>query len=127
MAEPAFLLDSNICIYLLEGLSKPARDRIESFEPGEVVTSSVAYAEVRRGIDPMNAKAVADTEALFRVVDVLPFDRAAAEAYLSIPFRRASFDRLIAAHALSLGLIFVTNNECDFASVSGLRVENWTK
>lgn len=127
MVEPAFLLDSNICIYLLEGMSQSARERVETYEPGEVVTSSVAYAEVMRGLDRANAQAVADAEGLFRIVDVLPFDRAAAEAFVSIPFRRASFDRLIAAHALSLGLVFVTNNERDFGAVAGLQVENWTK
>ena len=36
--EPVFLLDSNICIYVLEGLSKAARDRVERCAPGEVVT-----------------------------------------------------------------------------------------
>jgi tRNA(fMet)-specific endonuclease VapC len=44
-----------------------------------------------------------------------------------LPFRRASYDRLIAAHALSLDLTLITNNEGDFADVPGLRVENWTR
>lgn len=126
MADPGFLLDSNICIYVLEGLSDPARRRIETFDPGEIVTSAVAYAEVMRGIGSHNGAAVVKAEALFRIIDVLPFDRRAAEAYVSIPFRRTSYDRLIAAHALSLGLTFVTNNEKDFGAIPGLKVENWT-
>jgi tRNA(fMet)-specific endonuclease VapC len=40
--------------------------------------------------------------------------------------RRSSFDRLIAAHALALGFVLVTNNEKHFIDVPGLRVENWT-
>jgi tRNA(fMet)-specific endonuclease VapC len=56
---------------------------------------------------------------------VLPFDMAAARTYASIPFRRASYDRLIAAHALSLGLTVVTENIKHFADVPGLKVENW--
>ena len=59
-------------------------------------------------------------------VPVLDFDFKAALAYAALPFRRASYDRLIAAHALSHDLIVVTDNEADFADVPGLRVENWT-
>jgi len=57
---------------------------------------------------------------------LLPFDESAARAYARLPFKRVSFDRLIAAHALSLGLTLVTSNETDFADVPGLKVENWT-
>lgn len=126
MVEPAFLLDSNICIYVLEGLSEPVRQRIEACRPGRLVTSAVAYAEVMRGLDQTDARAVAKAEALFRLIEVLPFDQLAAAAYFKIAFRRASFDRLIAAHALALGLILITNNERDFGDVPGLAVENWT-
>ena len=127
MVDPVYLLDSNICIYVLQGLSDPARRRIEAREPGEVVTSAVAYAEVMRGVERRDAGAVAGAEALFRVVEVLPFDRQAAETYVSIPFKRTSYDRLIAAHALSRGLTFVTNDEKDFGKVAGLKIENWTR
>jgi tRNA(fMet)-specific endonuclease VapC len=47
-------------------------------------------------------------------------------AYAQLPFKRASFDRLIAAHAVSQDLIVVTGNAKDFADVPGLKVENWT-
>ncbi|MFZ1368469.1 MAG: VapC toxin family PIN domain ribonuclease, partial [Sphingorhabdus sp.] len=42
------------------------------------------------------------------------------------PFKRGNFDRLIAAHALSLGLTIISQNTRDFADVPGLKVENWT-
>jgi tRNA(fMet)-specific endonuclease VapC len=127
VSEPLFLLDSDICIYLLEALSIPARTRVESYYPGEVVTSAVAYAEVMRGVDLNDSKAVADSEALFAAIPVLPFGAAAAEAYRRLPFKRGSFDRLIAAHALALDLTFVTNNEDDFKGVADLRIENWAR
>ena len=127
MTEPAFLLDSNICIYILEGLSPVARRRIEAHEPGEVATSAIAYAEVMRGLKMADIDAVTKAEALFAVVDVLPFDRRVAEAYRQMPFKRGTFDQLIGAHALALGLTLVTNNEKDFADVPELRVENWTR
>ena len=63
--------------------------------------------------------------ALFERVPVLPFDRMAAARYAGIPFRRGRFDRLIAAHALSLGARLVTNNPADFSDIPDLRMENW--
>jgi tRNA(fMet)-specific endonuclease VapC len=60
-------------------------------------------------------------------VPVLPFDAAAAEVYARLPFRRGSFDRLIAAHALALDLVLVTDNVADYADVPGLKVENWVR
>lgn len=126
MIEPLYLLDSNICIYLLEGLSDAARQRVEARLPGEVVTSAICLAEVMRGVDRADDKAFAKAERLFKVIPPLDFGAAAALSHVGLPFRRHSFDRLIAAHALSAGLTLVTNNEVDFADVPGLKVENWT-
>ena len=127
MADVKVLLDSNICIYLLEGLSEAARQRLETFARGEVAVSAVSYAEVMRGLVRSEAAAREKADGLFSLLDVLPFDRAAAAAYASLPFKRHSYDRLIAAHALSLDLCLATNNESDFADVPGLKLENWTK
>jgi tRNA(fMet)-specific endonuclease VapC len=127
VSEAAFLLDSNILIYLLEGSSPQARAEVQRLRPGEVVTSAVAYAEVMRKVPPGDCRKEADVQALFSVIDVLPFGADAARAYRELPFRRGTFDRLIAAHALALGLIFVTNNERHFKQVPGLKIANWTK
>ncbi len=124
MAEPRFLLDSSICIYILGGHSAAARARMEERKPGEMATSAIVLAEVMIGA--RNPQASAAAEALFRLIPALPFDQKAARVYAALPFRRGSYDRLIAAHALSLGLTLVTNNESDFSEVPGLRIENWT-
>lgn len=58
-------------------------------------------------------------------IPILPFGEAAGQAYSEIPFVRASYDRLIAAHALSLGLTVVTANLTHFSDVNGLSVEKW--
>lgn len=126
MAEPLFLLDSNILIYVLEGKGSSLRDRVENWAPGQVVTSAICAAEVLRGIRADDAKRMERAQRLFVLIEPLPFDREAALACQRIPFRRGSFDRLIAAHALSLDLVLITSNEADFADVPGLRVENWT-
>jgi tRNA(fMet)-specific endonuclease VapC len=127
MNEPLVLLDSNICIYLIEGLADAARRRIERFAPGEVVTSAIAYAEVMRGVDLEDRMAAANAQALFEIIPVIPFGAEAALEYRRLPFKRHSFDRLIAAHALQLRLPLATNNERDFADVPGLRIENWVR
>jgi tRNA(fMet)-specific endonuclease VapC len=128
MAEvrrPRVLLDSNVCIYLIEGLSEEARHQVERFEPGEVVTSAVAFAEVMLRVDETDSKASANARAFFAEIPVLPFDVEAALAYRAVPFERHRFDHLIAAHALSRDLLLVTRNTRHFGQVPGLRVENW--
>jgi tRNA(fMet)-specific endonuclease VapC len=127
VTEPSFLLDSNICIYLLEGRSNLTRDRLQECAPGEVITSSIVFAEVTRGIDRANARALASADRFFQLIEPLSFDRPAAEAYFRVPFRRGRFDRLIGAHALALGVTIVTANEADFADIPGLKIENWTR
>ena len=124
--KPRFLLDSNICIYILNVASSPAARRLERCVPGEVVTSVIAYAEVLGGRLRRSAAEVRSARRLFELVPPEPFDVAAAQEYVRLPFKRGSYDRLIAAHALSLGLTLVTNNERDFADVPRLRIENWT-
>lgn len=124
--DPRFLLDTNICIYLLEGRGgEIVRRRIEAAVRGALVTSTIVQAEVMIGADRRDMLSTAD--ALFTIIPPLPFDQFAARTYASLPFRRGNLDRLIAAHAISLDLTLVTNNERDFADIPGLRVENWTR
>jgi tRNA(fMet)-specific endonuclease VapC len=125
VTKARYLLDTNICIYLLGGGSGDVRARTESCREGELATSSVAFAEVMVGARTLDAEA--EAEAFFELVTVLPFDRSAAAVYARLPFRRGSFDRLIAAHALCVGLTIVTNNERDYRDIPGLHVENWTR
>ena len=125
MIEPAFLLDANICVYLLGGNAHDLRMRIEEREQGELATSSVAFAEVMIGA--VRRDAIDEALHFFQAIPVLPFDERAGRAYARLPFKRGSFDRLIAAHALALGLTLITNNTRDFADIPDLRVENWTE
>jgi tRNA(fMet)-specific endonuclease VapC len=126
VSSARFLLDSNICIYILKGLSERARRTVEDHRPGEVVTSVVAYAEVMNSFRDANLQAMGDAAAFFEIVPVLPFDDAAAERYRTLIFERHRFDHLIAAHALSLDLVMVTRNVRHFRNVPELRVEDWT-
>ncbi len=126
MTEPRFLLDSNIVIYVLNDARSLTTQRIEECELGSVVTSVVVYAEVMRGFREDQHVEVAKANRFFDIVTVMPFDVRAAVEYARLPFRRRSFDRLVAAHALALDLVLITNNESDFADIPALRTENWT-
>lgn len=122
-----YLLDSNVIIALVMNDDEGVVHRASECEAGDIVTSAIAYAEVVYGSINSKPPAVEQLQAFVEEVPVLDFDFKAALAYAILPFRRASYDRLIAAHALSLDLTLITNNEGDFADVPGLRVENWTR
>ena len=121
-----FLLDSNIVIAVALGENPALRRRMADHEANDFVTSSVAYAEVVYGSVRGKEPPFVELEALIEEIPVMPFDYAAARAYATLSFKRASYDRLIAAYALSLGLTIVTDNEKHFADLPGLKVENWT-
>jgi len=126
VTEPRFLLDSNICLYILADFAGAAAHRLAEQAQGSVVTSAIAFAEVEHGLQLAGPAERDAAVALFEAVEVLPFDGLAAVNYARLPFRPARFDRLIAAHALALDLTLVTNNARDFADIPGLKIENWT-
>ncbi|WP_343228402.1 type II toxin-antitoxin system VapC family toxin [Sphingomonas yunnanensis] len=121
------MLDADIVIALLAGEPAALRARVERCRRGDIVISSIALAEVALASASGKRPSSEILEQLTRLFDVLPFDAGAAWSYARLPFRRGSFDRLIAAHALALNAILVTNNERDFAGIPGLAVENWTR
>jgi len=121
-----YLLDSNAIIALVMNDDPGVYARASQCEAGDMVTSAICYAEVVYSSVNEKPPATEQLHAFVEEVRVLDFDFKAAEVYASLPFRRASYDRLIAAHALSHGLIVVTDNETDFRDVPGLVVENWT-
>lgn len=124
-SELRYLLDTNICIYILDAARPSLRVKLEQQPQGSLATSTIVLAEILRGTDLADRQAMAKLDALLHIVPALPFDAAAALAYASLPFRRGRFDRLIAAHALSRGLTVVTANPVDFADVPDLSVEDW--
>jgi tRNA(fMet)-specific endonuclease VapC len=120
-----YLLDADSAIYAMSGGNDVMRARIEECEPGHIAMSAISYAEIAYGTYAGKPPHPEVLDAFVAAIPLLPFDEAAARAYAQLPFRRARFDRLLAAHALSIGAIVITNNEADFADVAGLTVENW--
>lgn len=121
-----YLLDSNIVIGATLAIGDRLRQRMAECDAGDMVMSAIVYAEVAFGGMRGKPPAIAILHAFVEEVPIVDFDTAAAIAYSRLPFRRASYDRLIAAHALALDLTLVTDNMAHFADIPGLRVENWT-
>jgi len=121
-----YLIDPDSVIYAMVDSNSPVIGRIVSCSPGEIGISAISFAEIALGPHSGKPPTPEALEAFVRVIPIVPFDEAAARAYAQLPFKRARFDRLLAAHALALDVTIITNNEADFADVPGLRVENWT-
>lgn len=130
-----YMLDTNICVYLIKCHPPKILRRLEALAQGSTVMSVVTYAELRAGLEKQTSDRAHDErvlQALTNRIPVLSLDKAAAESYgvLRAAVRersRDAMDRLIAAHAISAGLTLVTNNEADFKDYPELRVENWTE
>ncbi len=121
------MLDTNVLIAMLGGTPDVLLERVTAHDPSDIGISSIVFAEIALGSWNGKRPPLAVLDQLSRTFDIAPFDHLAARMYARLPFRRGSFDRLIAAHALAQGAILVTNNEADFADIPGLRVENWTR
>lgn len=126
----AYLLDTNIVIHAVDGSPSVLEKMAEL--GGEIVLSSLCYAELQRGYaDPLlGPRHRARLEVLLRRIPIIAFDRAAADAYglviAQLGFIRGrDFDRMIAAHAISTRSILVTNNAADFQDIPNLSLESW--
>ncbi len=122
---PKYMLDTNICIYLMKHTPPSVVERFSQCFVGEVVMSAITWAELQRGLTIHQSKEAFDK--LSAAIKILPFDDKAGEMFgrlMQSGKHKASFDTLIASHAMSLGLVLVSNNEKDFAEFE-LVVENW--
>lgn len=122
-----YLIDANSVIYLADNAYPKLIARIGDVDVGAIGLSAIVFAELILGANQGKSPRVDKLALITEEMPLLPFDEAAARAYGKIPFRRGSFDRLLAAHALSLGLKVITTNLRDFADVPGLKVEDWTR
>ena len=129
-----YMLDTNICIYLMKHQPPEVRERFASCFVGDVVISAVTLAELEFGIvcSGLASQATNRTalDGLLEDILVAPFEAQAARAYGPIRAadkdrNRNALDKLIASHAVALGVTLVTNNEADFMNYSGLVIENW--
>jgi len=129
-----YMLDTNMCIYLIKHQPESVARKFAQCRPGDVIMSAITFAELEYGVAAC-AKPEREAHllaALTRRIKVAPFDETAAKAYgavrLATRERKSDhLDKLIAAHAISLNAVLVTNNTRDFAAYPGLVLENWVE
>lgn len=121
-----FLIDADCAVYAMTAQFPALGERLSQCDPGEIAISTISFAEIALGSYNGKPPPPDILKVFVQSIPLLPFDEAAARAYAQLPFKRARFDRLLAAHALSIDAIIITNNEADFADVPGLKIENWT-
>ena len=129
-----YLLDTNICIALIRQKSPAVVKKLVSLKPGDVALSSITLAELVFGAEKSTKKEenLIALQQFMLPIELVHFDQQAAIAYGKI---RADLERtgkiigamdmLIAACALSLDLILVTNNVREFSHVHELVIEDW--
>lgn len=129
---PRYMLDTNMCIYLMKNQPKEVAERFSQCYVGDVVISAITYAELEYGV-AMSAnpeKERLNLASLVEDIQVTPFDKVAGIAYgpIRVATRESKqdhLDKLIAAHAVSLNVTIVTNNLKDFAKFPHVVLENW--
>ena len=128
-----YMLDTNNVIYTMKNKPDSVRERFKKHH-GRMCISSITYMELVYGAERSSNpdRNLTSLEGFVARMDVLPLDDSAAAhagqiraelARLGIPI--GPYDQLIAGHARSQGLVLVTNNEKEFARVTGFRKENW--
>ena len=129
-----WMLDTNICIAIIRRRPEAALRRLRGKAIGQVGISSLTLAELQYGAARSREPAAArDALAEFVLaLEVAPFDDAAAAIYGEVRAQLESrgqpigpIDTLIAAHALALDTVLVTDNVREFRRVRGLVVEDW--
>ena len=131
-----YLLDSNICIFLIRNKTLLLRERIKMYSPSLLHLSVITVAELEYGAAKSKTpvkehQAVLDFVSPFKIIDFKPNDAenfGLIRAYLEkkgTPI--GPYDMEIAAQAITNDLIVVTNNVGEFERVPWIKVEDWTK
>ncbi len=136
-----YLLDTNICIYIMNRKPKEIIHRFKQYDIGEIGVSTITVSELQYGAaksktPDLNFQRV---EEFLTPLEILLYDYVSAKFYgklrLDLDLEQRGqrgeiigpLDMLIAAHALRADSVLVTNNEREFERVKDLTIENWTK
>ena len=128
-----YLLDTNICIYVINSRPQQVLQRFRRERLGSIGISSVSAAELAYGVAKSGSARNREALEMFLApLEILPFDEAAIWHYAELRSALEKqgqaigpMDMMIAAHALSIRVTLVTNNTREFSRVSGLSLENW--
>lgn len=127
------ILDTNICIYLINKNPKPVLDRLSQHSVDEIALSSITVAELVFGVEKSQSrKNRGALEHFLMPFQILDFDSQSAWTYGKIRQTLESkgvgvgpMDQLIASQAITLNATLVTNNERELRRIPSLKIENW--
>ena len=130
-----YMLDTNICIYIIKQKPENVIEHFRRTPVSDIGVSSITLSGLEFGV-MKSAKPEQNKLALaqfFAPIEIYAYDDVAAQHYGKIRANLenqgtpiGSLDMLIAAHALSIDSVLITNNESEFKRVSNLKIENWT-
>jgi tRNA(fMet)-specific endonuclease VapC len=129
-----YLLDTNICIYIMKHTPACVREQFHRHSASEMAISAITLGELRFGAEKSNARdrAIDTIQRLESTLNVMPLGRSVGVHYAQIRAHLQSRGTLIgnndlwiAAHARSNDWTLVTNNIEEFQWVPDLRIENW--
>jgi len=130
-----YMLDTNICIYLIKRKLPRVLKHFQSHVPGDIGISSITLAELRYGV-AKSQHIEKNRQALDEFIlplEIADFDEKAAERYGNVRASLekegkpiGSMDMLIGAHALSLGITLITNNTREFKQIKTLKIADWS-
>ena len=129
------MLDTNTCIYIIKRKPPSVIERFMQTAISQIGISSITLSELLYGVSK-SSKPEQNQIALSQFVaplEIMPYGDDAAQSYgdLRAGLEKqgapiGSLDMLIAAHAISLNSILVTNNEKEFVRIPNLKIDNWT-
>lgn len=129
-----YLLDTNICIYIIKQCPINVIKKFQSLKVGDIGISSITLAELSYGVEKSqhSAKNRIALEEFILPLELKLFDKAATDHYGKIRALLEKqgtpigpLDLMIAAHALALETILVTNNTKEFSRIPSLQLDNW--
>jgi tRNA(fMet)-specific endonuclease VapC len=129
-----YLLDTNICIYLIKKRPPGVLERFRENSPQDVGISTITFFELQYGVEKSQYRQRSENAlAKFLLpLNLIDLDRFAAEeaAVIRAQLEKKGksigpYDLLIAGLARSRDLTLVTNNTREFERIVGLRIENW--
>lgn len=131
-----YLLDTNICIYIIKKKPEAVFKKFQRMRKSEIYLSTITIAELIYGVEKSifqekNMAAFDDFTAPFEFID---FDTESAKIFgrLRSDLEKKGrmigvFDLQIASVAIANDFILVTNNENEYSRISEIKIENWTK
>jgi tRNA(fMet)-specific endonuclease VapC len=131
------ILDTDIASYIIKERSPAVQARMAAVLPSELCISAVTRAELLYGLKrlPPDHRLQLVVRQFLKIIRTLPWDAEAAGFYADIRHQLVTtgqqigeLDMMIAAHAISLGAVLVTNNTRHYVRIKApLIVENWSK